>query len=81
MVFERDNYKWMLIGLGVILIGFILMAGRTDDLFNNGEVFRGGEVSFSTHVKITIAPIIVLLGFLIEIYAILKKPLETDEPA
>jgi len=81
MAFTKDNYRWMLIGLGVILLGFILMAGRTDDLFNNAEVFRGGEVSFSTTVKVTIAPIVVLIGFIIEVFAILKKPATANEPA
>lgn len=81
MAFDRNNYKWMLIGLAVITFGFILMAGRTDDLFNNGEIFRGADVSFSTKLKVTFAPIIVLLGFVIEVYAILKKPNIADEPS
>ncbi|MBI1307969.1 MAG: DUF3098 domain-containing protein [Bacteroidetes bacterium] len=82
-VFTRDNYKWMLIGLGIIVLGFVLMAGKTDDIFNNDAVFHGGPVSFSTKLKITVAPIMVLLGFCVEVYAILKKPTETatDEPS
>lgn len=81
MAFTSDNYRWMLIGLGVIILGFILMAGKTDDLFDNGEIFRGGDVSFSTKMKVTVAPIVVLLGFCVEVYAILKSPKETDEPS
>jgi len=82
MTFEKANYKWMIIGFAIIVLGFILMAGRTDDIFNNAEVFTTGEKSFSTLVKVTIAPIVVLIGFAVEIYAIFKKtPTTTDESA
>ena len=81
MAFDKDNYRWMIIGIGIILLGFILMVGKTDDLFNNGEVLRGGDVSFSTTIKITVAPLVILAGLLVEIYAILKKPAATDEPS
>jgi uncharacterized membrane protein len=73
-VFERENYKWMVIGFAVIVLGFLLMMGETDDLFNSEKAFEPGGISFATHIKVTLAPIIVLLGFAIEIYAILKKP-------
>ncbi len=72
--FTRDNYKWMLIGLGVIVLGFILMAGPTDEIYNSSEALRNASFSFSTHMKITIAPIVVLSGFVIEVFAIMKKP-------
>ena len=74
MVFNKDNYKWMVIGLAVIVLGFALMAGKTDDLFSSEKAFEPGGISFSTHIKITLAPIVVLIGFAIEIYAIMKKP-------
>ncbi len=81
MTFEKENYTWMIIGFAIIVLGFILMAGKTDDIFNNGEIFRTGEKSFSTTVKVTIAPIVVLLGFAVEIYAIFKNSSKsTDEP-
>ena len=81
MAFTKDNYRWMLIGLCIIILGFILMAGRTDELFNNGDIFRGGDVSFSTTVKITIAPIVVLIGFIVEVFAIFKNPAPSNEPS
>lgn len=65
--FGRINYMIMLIGIGCIVLGFILMAGGgTDDpnVFNE-EIF--------SPVRITVAPLLVLAGFLIEIYAIVKK--------
>jgi len=65
LLFCRENYKWMLIGLGVILIGFVLMAGggSKDPNVFNPEIF-----SFR---RIRLAPFLVLTGFAIEIYAIL----------
>lgn len=67
-VFDKTNYKLMLIGLAVIVIGFILMSGgRSDDpnVFNN-EMFN--------FRRIVIAPLLVFGGFIFEIYAIMKKP-------
>ncbi len=58
-VFSKDNYKWLFIGIGTILLGFLLMSG-TENILD----FR----------KITLAPIVVLAGFALVTYAILKKP-------
>lgn len=58
-VFSKDNYKWLFIGIGLVLLGFILMSG-TENILD----FR----------KITLAPIVVLAGFATVTYAILKKP-------
>jgi hypothetical protein len=58
-VFSKDNYKWLFIGMGIIVLGFILMSG-TEDILD----FR----------KITLAPIVVIAGFITVTYAILKKP-------
>jgi hypothetical protein len=66
----RENYKLMAIGFAVIIIGFILMAGgRSDD----PKVFSEDIFSFR---RITVAPLIVLAGFIFEIYAIMKRPKE-----
>ena len=68
-LFTKDNYIWMLAGLGVIALGFLLMAGgKSADPknFNADDVY-----SFR---RITLAPFLVIVGFLIEIYAIMKKP-------
>ncbi|MBO6517753.1 MAG: DUF3098 domain-containing protein [Bacteroidia bacterium] len=82
MTFGKENYRWMLIGLAIIAIGFILMVGNTDDIFNNAEVFETGEKSFSSTVKVTIAPIVVLLGFAVEVYSIFVKSSKSeDEPS
>ena len=67
-LFDKQNYFLMIIGLLTIGIGFVLMAGgKSDDpnIFNAEEVY--------SMRRITIAPIVVLLGFFIEIYAIFHK--------
>ena len=64
----RENYKLMAIGFAVIIVGFILMAGgRSDD----PKVFSDDIFSFR---RVTLAPLIVLAGFIFEIYAIMKRP-------
>ena len=68
----KDNYRLMAIGFGIIIIGFILMVGGGSD---NPEVFNPEIFSFR---RITLAPVVLLFGFLFEIYAILKKPKDND---
>jgi hypothetical protein len=64
----RENYKLLAIGFGIIVIGFILMiGGATDD----PNVFNPEIFSFR---RITLAPLVLLFGFIFEIYAIMKKP-------
>jgi len=68
-LFEKTNYTWMLIGAGVMVLGFLLMAGgRSTD----PNVFNVNEV-YGTR-RITIAPIIILAGLVIEIIAIFRQP-------
>jgi len=68
-IFGKDNYRWMLIGLVVMAIGMFLMAGGKSD---NPAVFDTKSVYSTT--RITIAPILILAGLVIEIYAIFKQP-------
>jgi hypothetical protein len=68
-LFNKINYGIMLAGLAVILVGFALMAGGTT---TDPNVFPADEIySFQ---RITLAPIVILIGFGIEIFAILKRP-------
>ncbi len=62
------NYRLMLIGFAVIVLGFVLMVGGGSD---DPNVFNEEMFSFR---RITLAPILVLLGFAFEVYAIMKKP-------
>ncbi len=64
----KENYVLLAIGFAIIILGFILMiGGRSED----PNVFNEEIFSFR---RITLAPIIVLFGFLFEIFAIMKKP-------
>ncbi|WP_207511897.1 DUF3098 domain-containing protein [Longitalea luteola] len=68
-LFTKDNYIWMIAGIILVAIGIILMAGGKSD---DPNVFKENEV-YSVR-RITIAPILILLGLGIEVYAIFKKP-------
>ena len=67
-VFGNKNYKFMFIGLAIIALGFILMSGGGSDDPNvwNPEIFNWR--------RIRLAPTLVLLGFGIQVYAILLNP-------
>src|SRR5689334_22304494 len=68
-LFDRSNLMWMLIGLGIMAVGFLLMAGgRSAD----PNVFDKNQVYSTT--CITIAPIIILAGLVVEIVAIFRSP-------
>jgi len=65
------NYILLVIGLIIIIVGFMLMiGGKSHDpqIFNKDEIFSSR--------RIIIAPIVVLFGFIFEIWAIMKKPKE-----
>ena len=66
--FSESYYIWMLVGGALILIGMLLMSGGKSadpNVFNVNEVY-----SFR---RITLAPIVIIAGFLVEVYAIFKK--------
>ena len=67
-IFGRKNYKFMLIGLASIVIGFIIMSGGSSD---DPNVF---DPSIFHWTRIRLAPTLVLLGFGIQVYAILLNP-------
>ena len=66
--FTSVNYRLLLIGLGIVVVGFLLMSGGGSgdpNVFDETEVF--------SERRITWAPITVLVGYLFIVYAILKK--------
>jgi hypothetical protein len=67
-IFEKDNLRWMLNGLVVIAIGLVLMAGGKAE---DPNVFAENEVY--SMKRITLAPLMIVAGLLIEVYAIMKK--------
>lgn len=68
-LFGKENYMWIIAGLVVMLLGLVLMAGgdsKDPNVFHKDEVY-----SFR---RITIAPIVILIGLGIEVFAIFRKP-------
>lgn len=65
---QKDNYILLIIGFAIIMIGFLLMMGGKSD---DPNVFNPEIFNFR---RITLAPIVVLFGFVFEIWAIMKKP-------
>ena len=70
--FQPENYRWLLIGLGINILGFLCMiGGATEDpnQFNGDELF--------SPVRITLAPFLIVTGYVVILYAIMKKPKQT----
>ena len=68
LLFGKRNYKFMLIWIFFIALGFILMSGGGSE---DPNIFNVEIYSFR---RIRLAPMLVILGFIIEVYAILTKP-------
>jgi hypothetical protein len=75
MPFTATNYKLFAVGLAVIALGFILMSGG-----GSGDPNVFDEASIFSARRITVAPIVVLVGYLFIVYAILKRTRD-DEAA
>jgi hypothetical protein len=72
-LFEKVNYKILLIGLAVIALGFILMSGGGSD---DPKVFSDAIFDWR---RLKLAPTVVLLGFGVTIYAIMKNPAPAEK--
>ena len=68
MVFGKKNYQLMLLGLIFITLGFFLMSGGGSD---DPNIFNDEIYNFR---RIRVAPILVVFGFIIEVYAIMRNP-------
>lgn len=68
MVFGKKNYQLMLLGLIFITVGFFLMSGGGSE---DPNIFNDEIYNFR---RIRVAPILVVFGFIIEVYAIMKNP-------
>ena len=66
--FGKENYQLLVLGLIFIIVGFLLMIGGGSD---DPNVFSEDIFSFR---RMTLAPILILAGYIIEIFAIMKKP-------
>ena len=68
-LFEKQNLWLMLLGVAVIAVGMLLMVGgrsKDPNTFNYDEVY--------STLRISVAPVLIIIGLGIEIYAIFKKP-------
>ncbi|MBK7637686.1 MAG: DUF3098 domain-containing protein [Saprospiraceae bacterium] len=68
LLFGKNNYKFILIGVGLIFLGMILMTGGhmpSPDVWDESLIY--------SHRRITVAPILILVGLVINIYAIFVK--------
>ena len=65
---SKSNFKYILAGLLVIILGYVLMVGGGSD---DPNIFNDEIFSFR---RIVLSPVIIILGFLIEVYAIMKRP-------
>ena len=67
---QKENYILLIVGFAIIMLGFLLMMGGKSD---DPNVFNEEIFNFR---RITLAPTVVLFGFVFEIWAIMKKPKE-----
>lgn len=68
-IFYKANFLLMIIGAVIIIAGMVIMAGGKS---SDPKVFDYNEVYSKT--RITVAPILIIIGILVEIYAIFKRP-------
>lgn len=73
--FTRQNYILMLIGIAILILGYALMVGGKSP--NPDEFFPDQVYSWR---RITLAPVVVIIGFIVEVFAIMKKPKENKNP-
>jgi hypothetical protein len=71
--FGKCNYRLLLIGLAFLFLGYILMIGGGSD---DPNVFSPALFNFQ---RLTLAPLLLIIGFVIEIFAIMKRPKETQQ--
>lgn len=72
-VFDKSNYILLIIGVLINFVGYLLMVGGADTDLNEFN-----EQGLFSTMRITVAPIVILLGFIVVIYSIMKKP--KDKP-
>jgi len=71
-IFNKENYKLMLLGVVVMAVGMLLLSGGKN---TDPNVFDTSKVYSTT--RITIAPLLILAGLVIEIFAIFRKTKQT----
>ena len=72
--FDKVNFILLAAGMLVVILGFVLMAGggSTDEAYDP-EIFSA--------MRIKVATVMCFIGFVSMVYAIVRKPKDTDQPA
>ena len=73
--FDVQNYKWLYIGLAINILGYLLMIGGGAE---DPSQFDGDALFSST--RITLSPVLIVVGYIIIFYAIMKRPKEDNSP-
>lgn len=68
--FGKENYKLMLIGIGLVAVGMLLMIGGAS---KDPNVFSEDIFNFQ---RLTLSPIVIIAGYVVVLISILKKPKE-----
>jgi hypothetical protein len=68
-IFSKENYMWMIAGLVIIAIGMFLMAGGKSE-----DPSKFSAETVYDPRRITVAPIVILIGLVVEVFAIFRKP-------
>lgn len=69
-LFSKENYRWMLAGIVLIALGMFLMSGGKS---NTDPAVFNKEALYSP-IRITVAPILIIAGLVVEVFAIFRKP-------
>jgi hypothetical protein len=72
--FQKENYKILFVGIAINVLGYILMIGggaEDPNAFNADELF--------SPIRITVAPILIVAGYIVILYSIMKKPGRSED--
>lgn len=71
LAFDRVNYIMLVVGMVIVVIGFILMSGSgSTETAYNPDIFSAR--------RIKVAPVVCLIGFVSMIFAVMHKPKDKD---
>tara|TARA_B100000900_G_scaffold411822_1_gene432298 strand:- start:1546 stop:1833 length:288 start_codon:yes stop_codon:yes gene_type:complete len=78
LLFDAMNYKLMIVGAVLIALGFILMSGGGAELSGEANTAETFDTSIYSFRRIVLAPIVVVIGFVVEVFAIFYKTPNTE---
>lgn len=78
LLYTKMNYILMAVGVVIIIIGFMLMAGGGAELGPDGYAHEFDKEGLYSFRRITLAPIVIMIGFILEVFAIMKNFKKAD---